>query len=77
MVRNKSITIKEHLRGLDTFSWNGYDCKVTAPKFSDVTSVIFQIPGIEVDETNIERGEFVGAKKLAEILSNNEERRFK
>jgi len=77
MVRNKSITIKEHLRGLDTFSWNGYDCKVTAPKFSDVTSVIFQIPGIEVDETNIERGKFVGAKQLAEILSNNEERRFK
>jgi len=39
--------------------------------------VIFQIPGIEVDEINIERGEFVGAKQLAEILSNNEERRFK
>lgn len=32
-VGDKEITIKEHVRGLEKFEWNGYHCTVTLPKY--------------------------------------------
>lgn len=76
-VKGRTVTIKEHLRGLDKFVWNGYSCVVTAPKFSLVSSAVFNLTPTEVDDDAANSSEFVGASKLVEFLNEHEERRYK
>jgi hypothetical protein len=75
-VKDKKVIIKEHLRGLNKFTWNGYDCVVTAPKFSKLNTVVFDIaPEEEEDLAHLVDGntKLVGMAKVAEILANEEE----
>lgn len=75
-VKDKKVVIKEHLRGLNKFTWNGYDCVVTAPKFSKLNTVVFDIaPEEEEDLAHLMDGntKLVGMAKVAEILANEEE----
>ena len=77
VVNGKTVLIKEHLRGEDKFKWNGYDCAVTAPKFSHLASVDFDIAGAheeDVDERDVRN--FVGLNKLAQIIAAREEQRI-
>lgn len=76
MVKDKKVVIKEHLRGLNKFTWNGYDCVVTAPKFSSLSTVVFDIAPEE--EENLahlmdEDTKLIGMTKVAELLAKNEE----
>jgi len=75
-VKDKKVVIKEHLRGLNKFTWNGYDCVVTAPKFSSLNTVVFDIaPEEEEDLAHLMDKDIklVGMAKVAEILANEEE----
>jgi len=75
-VRDKKVVIKEHLRGLNKFTWNGYDCVVTAPKFSKLNTVVFDIaPEEEEDLAHLvgEDAKLIGMAKVAEILAREEE----
>jgi hypothetical protein len=75
-IKDKKVVIKEHLRGLNKFTWNGYDCVVTAPKFSKLNTVVFDIaPEEEEDLAHLMDGntKLVGMTKVAEILANEEE----
>jgi hypothetical protein len=69
-VRDKKIVIKEHLRGLNKFTWNGYDCVVTAPKFSTLNTVVFDLLPEEQEEVQVG---MVGMTRLAGILSSHED----
>lgn len=69
-VKDKKVVIKEHLRGLNKFTWNGYDCVVTAPKFSTLNTVVFDLMPEEQDEWKVG---MVGMTKLAGILSSHED----
>jgi len=75
-VKDKKVVIKEHLRGLNKFTWNEYDCVVTAPKFSNLNTVVFDIaPEEEEDLAHLmdKDVKLVGMAKVAEILANEEE----
>lgn len=75
-VKDKKVVIKEHLRGLNKFTWNGYDCVVTAPKFSSLSTVVFDIaPEEEEDLAHLmdENTKLIGMAKVAEILAKEEE----
>jgi hypothetical protein len=75
-VRDKKVVIKEHLRGLNKFTWNGYDCVITAPKFSKLNTVVFDIAGEEEEDLSHLMGEdakLIGMAKVAEILAREEE----
>jgi len=75
-VKDKKVVIKEHLRGLNKFTWNGYDCVVTAPKFSKLNTVVFDIaPEQEEDLMPLadEDTKLIGMTKVAELLAREEE----
>jgi hypothetical protein len=75
-VKDKKVVIKEHLRGLNKFTWNGYDCVVTAPKFSRLDTVVFDLaPEQEEDLMHLvnEDAKLIGMTKVAEILAKKEE----
>lgn len=75
VVKDKKVVIKEHLRGLNKFTWNGYDCVVTAPKFSQVSTVLFDVApeeGSELQE-QYKDAKLVGMTKVVDILINREE----
>ena len=73
VVKDKKVVIKEHLRGLNKFTWNGYDCVVTAPKFSQVSTVLFDVAPEEASELPEENVKRVGMAKVVDILINREE----
>lgn len=50
LASGKTVTIKEHIRGLREFDWNGYHCLVTAPKFtSELVTSSFPLPAEDLD----------------------------
>ena len=73
VVNGKKVIIKEHLRGLNKFTWNGYDCIVTAPKFSNVSTVMFDIAPSEAPEIVDEGVKMVGMTKVVDLLIKREE----
>ena len=79
-IKDKKVVIKEHLRGLNKFTWNGYDCVVTAPKFSRLNTVVFDLaPEQEEDLMPLvnEDAKLIGMTKVAEILAKKEEASLK
>lgn len=69
-------TVKEHIRGLAEFDWNGYGCRVTAPKFNGVLSTEFTLEGtvFEDDEEFPKKG-WVDMSKVGSMLADVEEGR--
>jgi hypothetical protein len=79
VVRDKKVVIKEHLRGLNKFTWNGYDCVVTAPKFSQISTVIFDIAPEEASELQEQYrdAKLVGMTKVVDLLTKHEDSKWK
>ena len=75
IINDKAVFIKEHLRGERKFTWNGYNCVVSAPKFNELASVTFDIPSIdEEDVPPNEKRQFVGLNKVAKLIAAYEDR---
>lgn len=74
VVNGKEVWIKEHLRGESKFTWNGYECVVNAPKFSQMSSVDFDVAG-EDDVPPEQAKGMLGMTKVAEIIAAHEEGR--
>jgi hypothetical protein len=68
----KITTVKEHIRGVNKFTWKGYDCLVTAPEFQSLVTAQFNAGAYEVEE---ETQEYVSASKVGHILALEEDRR--
>ena len=70
----KTKVIKEHIRGLKEFNWNGYQIQVVSPKLQQKTAAGFTEPGIDADEdkTNV-----IYLSKLGKMLADFEERKYK
>jgi len=77
IVKGKEITIKEHLRGLNKFTWNGYDCVVTAPKFSKLNTVVFDLPPQMEEDVIDEKVKMVGMTKVVDLLVEQENFKWK
>jgi hypothetical protein len=75
VIKGKSVFIKEHLRGERKFTWNEYDCTVTAPKFNELASVTFDIASSDEEELSPDmKRQFIGLSKVAKLLAAYEDR---
>lgn len=72
VTNGKETTIKEHIRGLREFNWNGYHCNVISPRLEVKTSAFFETPGNDVEEEN---EKVVYLSKVGKLLADFEERR--
>lgn len=74
VINNKSVKVKEHIRGLSVFDWNGYKCIVTAPEFHHAVSINFDItPTLEgVDVEQFPKG-YIGMSKVGHLLAQRED----
>ena len=63
-------SVKEHIRGINEFDWNGYHCKVTAPNFNGIVSTAIYDGDPDVFDDEKPPNGFIEipalAKKLAE-----------
>jgi len=71
-VKGNAKTIKEHIRGLHDFNWNGYQCKVVSPKLEAGTSAKFLAPADEVEK---DLSDTVYLSKVGKLLADLEERK--
>ncbi len=67
------IDVKEHIRGLDSFSWKDYRIRVTAPGFNGRLSTAFDLPSHEADEDMPLPGDGIDISKVGRILANLED----
>jgi hypothetical protein len=71
-IKGKAKTIKEHIRGLHDFNWNGYQCKVVSPKLEAETAASFLSPAEDVEK---DLSETVYLSKVGKLLADFEERK--
>lgn len=73
---DKIRTVKEHIRGVNKFSWKGYQCIVSAPEFGmHISSAMFDLtPDVELNDGEVREG-YVSISKVGLILAQDEERR--
>ena len=73
---DKIRTVKEHIRGLNKFTWKGYQCIVSAPEFGmHISSAMFDlVPDVELSDGEVKEG-FVSISKVGLMLAQDEERR--
>jgi hypothetical protein len=73
---DKIRTVKEHIRGLNKFTWKGYQCIVSAPEFGmRISSAMFQnAPDVELEEGEVREG-YVSMSKVGLMLAQDEEQR--
>lgn len=69
-VNDKTIIIKEHIRGLQEFDWAGYKCQVVSPKLQVRTSAEFTVPGEEKIEPS---NNVVYLSRVGKLLADAEE----
>ena len=70
----KITVVKEHIRGLNKFTWKGYECLISAPEFGmKLVTSDFDVSSVQVDD-DMEAEEFVSASKVGLMLARNEER---
>lgn len=74
VINGKSVKVKEHIRGLSVFDWNGYKCIVTAPKLQNAATIVFDIaPTLEgVDVEQFPKG-YIGMSKVGHLLAQRED----
>ena len=78
VVKGKKALVREHLRGTDRFSWKGYDCIVSAPKFSQLGTVMVEASSVEYDGENvIDIRRYVSTSKMVNMMTEAEERKVK
>ena len=67
----KTNVIKQHIRGLREFNWNGYHCKVMSPKLETKTAATFTVGSEESDGQE----DMVYLSKVGKMLADFEERK--
>jgi len=72
-INDKTTVVKEHIRGLQDFNWNGYNCLVVSPKLQAQTSATFTIPAGDDDS---EPSNVVYLSKVGKLLADLEEKRI-
>lgn len=74
-VRNgKTISVREHIRGLREFNWKGHHCIITAPKFhKTILSNSWELTPMDEEETAAYKGKMVYAPGVAKKLVELEE----
>ena len=67
-LNGRVAVVREHIRGLNKFSWKGFDCYVASPKFHlDVQA--FAAPADDVDENDVGVGKkYMTTSMLADML---------
>jgi hypothetical protein len=74
VINGKATVVKEHVRGLSVFDWNGYKCVVTAPEFHFAASIEFDItPTVEGDDVDQFPKDYIGMSKLGHLLAQRED----
>jgi hypothetical protein len=68
----KKTLVREHIRGVNKFSWKGYDCLVTAPEFHSLPTAQFNVGAEDVERLT---ESYIAASKVGHILASAEERR--
>ena len=68
---HKITKVKEHIRGINMFSWKGYQCTVSAPEFGMNIASSFTIGADKFEEKS---PEYVSLGKVGAILANFEEK---
>ena len=68
----KITKVREHIRGLNSFSWKGYQCLVSAPEFQGLVTAECDISGSE--EENLGTKEYIATSLLGLKLAAAEER---
>jgi hypothetical protein len=69
-INDKTTVVKEHIRGLQDFNWNGYNCLVVSPKLQAQTSATFTVPAGDDDS---EPSNVVYLSKVGKLLADLEE----
>jgi hypothetical protein len=75
-VNDKTITVKEHIRGLQEFNWASYQCKVISPKLQVKTSATFTAPS-EYGDLDDENSNVIYLSKVGKLLADAEENNYK
>lgn len=70
--KGKKTIVKEHIRGVNEFTWKGYNCLITAPEFQSLVTAQFNASAYEVDEDD---KDYISASKMGHLLAREEERR--
>ena len=70
---DKKTIVKAHIRGLNEFTWKGYQCLVTAPEFQTLVTSQFDV-GAEVDVEKITK-DYISTSQVGAWLAEEEERR--
>jgi hypothetical protein len=67
-LNGRVAVVREHIRGLNKFSWKGFDCYVASPKFHlDIQT--FTAPAEDVDEDDVGVGKkYVNTSDMADML---------
>lgn len=74
---NGNVSVKAHIRGLDTFDWKGYGCRVTAPNLNGRLSSGFTVAGTAFDDgEEITKDQYIDLKTVGTMLADLEEGRF-
>lgn len=68
-VNDKSTVVKEHIRGLQEFTWASYHCQVVSPRFQALTSAKFTAPSHD----DLEPSNVVYLSKVGKMLADAEE----
>jgi len=69
-VNDKTTVVMEHIRGLQEFSWSGYQCQVVSPKLQSKTSATFIEPG---DHEDSDSSNVIYLSKVGKLLAKAEE----
>ena len=70
--KTKTTTIKEHIRGLHDFVWNGYQCSVVSPKLETKTAAGFDVAPDEAEDA---QANSVYLSKVGKMLADMESRK--
>lgn len=68
-INDKSTVVKEHIRGLQEFTWASYHCQVVSPRFQALTSAKFTAPSHD----DLEPSNVVYLSKVGKMLADAEE----
>lgn len=74
VIDSKRIYIKAHIRGQDTFNWNGYKCKVLSPKFHGIEHTQFDVSAVSLLPGEKLTPKFVSLEELANQLHAAEDK---
>lgn len=71
IINGKTVKVKEHIRGLSVFNWNGYKCIVTAPELQNAVTITFDVLPVEDDEA--QANNVMHISKVGHLLAQRED----